>query len=153
MYTPNSRRICRPESGAVHSNVDRNSHLDSPLALIALVEGDVHANHILGLVEGVLHIAVAFPEALAARPPRLRENTAVSHQVRQAARVTATVVTRQACVVGVCADGHGGFDGGVFLHAGVDLADAVHAKVVVEPAVFGGRTLPTYESFHGQTKR
>ena len=101
------------------------------------MEGDVHADHVLGFVERVLHIAVALAQVLAARPSRLDLGDTVARQLRQAARVAAAYV-RQPSVVSVRADRYGGLDRRVFLHAGVNLADAVNAEVVVKPAVVGG---------------
>lgn len=118
--------------------LDNGTHLDFALALVALVEGDVHADHVLRFDERVLHIAVTLAQVFAARPSRFDLGDTVARQLRQAARVTAATVVRQTDVVSVGADRYGGLDRCVFLHAGVNLADAVNAEVVVKPAVVGG---------------
>ena len=107
------------------------------------MEGNVHADHVLGRAELELQVAVPVAQVFAARPPRLRHGAAVARQVRRAARVAATVIIRGAGVVSVSADGYRGLGRSVFLRAGVDLAYAVYAEFVVKPTVFLGQARST----------
>lgn len=91
---------------------------------VTFLGGDVRADHVLGLVKRLLGTADTLAQVLAARPPGLHLRFSVPRQLGQAARVTTTVVVRQASIAGVSVGRYGGCCHRVFLNAGVNLANA-----------------------------
>lgn len=68
----------RPAAAKQKHKQKARSDLNGADTCVPLVESDVHAEHVLGRIEGELDVAFALAQARAARPARLEVSTAVA---------------------------------------------------------------------------
>lgn len=112
-----------------------HSDLNCALAFISLVEGDVHADDILGRIELEYDAAHAHIELLATRPPRLGFNDAVTRELGQTALPATAVNVRCTDIIARSDHGYGVLPGYIHLHAGADLTYVIDTNVVLETAI------------------
>lgn len=96
-------------------------HLDGARLFVSLVKCNVHADHVLRLVEGELDVTRTVAQLFAAGPSRLGIKTSVPRKARLTALLSAAARVRRFLVVGVGRYGYGGFGGCVFLKAWIYL--------------------------------